>query len=131
VTVVVFCVVLCCVVLCCVVLCCVVHVLCMCCACVVHVLCCACAVLWNWLLQGQEGEGLQVLGERLAEEVVGWAAALHTPGSYNRLTQLSFVGHSLGVMIVRSACAHPKASEGACGCVRLGWVVGGGVWRWW
>ena len=63
--------------------------------------------------QGKTHESLQAMGERLATEVCAKLAPLTKQGHRRPLCALSFVGHSLGTLIVRSALA----SSQVCVCV--------------
>lgn len=52
-------------------------------------------------------DSLQVMGQRLALELAEFLAPLSSPTSPRTLTRLSFVGHSIGNLILRSALLHP------------------------
>ncbi|MEW5300024.1 MAG: hypothetical protein WDW36_002987 [Sanguina aurantia] len=52
-------------------------------------------------------DSLQVMGQRLALELAEFLAPLSPPTSARAVTRLSFVGHSIGNLILRSALLHP------------------------
>ncbi len=56
--------------------------------------------------QNNTGDSLQDMGARLADEVVNLIEPFAT-SSRRPLTSISFVGHSIGNLILRSALTHP------------------------
>lgn len=55
--------------------------------------------------QGKTHESLQAMGDRLATEVVERLEIHNMTGHRRPLAALSFVGHSLGTLVVRAALA--------------------------
>ncbi|KAJ9514506.1 hypothetical protein QJQ45_016249, partial [Haematococcus lacustris] len=62
--------------------------------------------------EGMTHDSLEAMGERLAQELSSWLLPWLRPGCRRPLSHLSFVGHSMGCLIIRYALAHPKA--GVC-----------------